>query len=55
MIVGTPAKVIGTFDDYVEEYLNEGKYPEELKPRNQVVSTELAKFMWERFEKEHHK
>ena len=53
VVVGAPARVIGTFDDYVEKYLKGDRYPEELKPRGQVVSDELAKFMWEKFDREH--
>ena len=53
VVAGVPARVIGTFDDYVEKYLNEKMYPEEMKPKGQKVSGELAKYMWEKFEKEH--
>lgn len=49
--VGVPARVIGTFDDYVEKALEMEKYPEHLRPQNQTVSGELAEFMWNRFEK----
>lgn len=51
VVAGVPAKVIGTFDDYVKKYTSEEVYPKELKPRGQTVSTELAKLMWERFDK----
>ncbi len=50
---GVPARVIGSFSDYVEKALNAEKYPERLKPKNQTVSVELAKTMWERFDREH--
>lgn len=53
VVVGVPGKVIGTFDDYVEKYLSEKQYPNELKPHGQVVSDELAKYMWEKFDREH--
>lgn len=53
VVAGVPARVIGTFDDYVEKYMKGDRYPEELKPRGQVVSAELAKYMWEKFEREH--
>jgi len=51
VVAGVPARVIGTFDEYVEKYLNEKIYPEEMKPKGQKVSDELAKYMWEKFEK----
>ena len=47
---GAPAKVIGTFDSYVEKALQREKYPEGMKPRKQTVPDELAKLLWERFE-----
>ncbi len=53
VVAGVPARVIGSFDDYVEKMLKAEKYPEELKPKGQMVSNELAKLLWERFEKRH--
>lgn len=53
VVVGAPARVIGTFDDYVKKYMNEKQYPDELKPNGQKVSAELAKYMWEKFDREH--
>lgn len=38
------------FDDYVKKVLEMEMYSENLKPRNQTVSNELAEFMWDRFE-----
>ena len=53
VVVGTPARIIGSFDDYVKKYMSEKQYPDELKPKGQVVSAELANYMWEKFDKEH--
>ncbi|MBQ7473713.1 MAG: acyltransferase [Oscillospiraceae bacterium] len=53
VVAGVPARVIGSFDDFAEKMLSQEKYPEELKPRKQTVSPELAKFMWEKFDREH--
>ncbi len=53
VVAGVPARVIGTFDDYVKKHLGMGNYPSELKPSTQTVSGKLAGLMWERFEKEH--
>lgn len=50
---GVPAKVIGTFDRYVEKYLHEEKYPKDIRPRNQEVPDALAKMMWEKFDRNH--
>ena len=52
---GVPARVIGSFEDYVEKALGQEKYPEEFCPRKQTVPDELAKILWERFEREHGK
>lgn len=51
--VGSPARVIGTFDEYVKKFVSEKQYPDELKPRGQTVSPELEKYMWEKFDREH--
>lgn len=53
VVAGVPARVIGTFDEYVEKMTKAGRYPDELKPRKQTVSDELAKFMWDEFDKKH--
>ena len=52
VVAGVPAKVIGTFDDYVEK-MKVQQYPPELRPRGQEVSDELAKLMWNEFDKKH--
>ena len=50
---GVPARVIGTFDDYVQKYLAIERYPDELRPKGQECSCELAELLWDRFEKDH--
>ena len=52
VVVGVPARVIGTFDDYFEK-MKIQQYPTELKPKGQKVTDELAKFMWKKFDKQH--
>lgn len=49
VVGGVPARVICTMDEYLVRRKN--LYPDELKPRNQVVSDELAKYMWDEFER----
>lgn len=46
---GSPAKVIGSFDDYLKKRETEESYPKELRPVNQEVSSELAEWCWKRF------
>lgn len=53
VVAGVPARVVGTFDDYVKKYIEGDTYPKELKPKGQTVSPELAKFMWDDFDKKH--
>ena len=38
-----------------DPYKKAEKYPEEIRPRKQTVPDELAKILWERFEREHGK
>lgn len=54
VVAGVPARVIGSFDDYVEKMSNADRYPNELKPKNQTVSDELAIILWDRFDKQHY-
>jgi len=49
--VGTPAKVIGSFEDYLKKRENEEQYPAELAPRKQEIGSQLADWCWDRFEK----
>ena len=54
MVAGVPPRVMGTFDEYAEK-LKVEQYPPELKPRKQTVSDELAKLLWDEFDKKHKK
>ena len=47
--VGSPARVIGTFDDFVAARKEERDYPDELRPAMQTVSQELVDHMWKNF------
>ena len=49
VVVGVPARVIGSFDDFVKKRLNMSIFPDELKPRNRVCSVKLADYMWQKF------
>ena len=52
MVAGIPARVIGSFDEYVEK-MKVQQYPQELRPRRQTVSDELAAYLWDKFDQEH--
>lgn len=53
VVAGVPAKVIGTFDDYVRKMTEAERYPEEWKPKKQEVCPELVEYMWKRFDEKH--
>ena len=53
VVAGVPAKVIGTFDDYVHRALSERPRSNDMRPRKQEVNLALADAMWERFDEEH--
>lgn len=44
--VGTPARVIGTFDDFVTKRRNDEMYPQEITPRGHVLSKEQEDWFW---------
>ena len=47
---GVPARVIGSFEDFVRRRAEETPYPAHLKPRGESVGKELSEFMWRQFE-----
>ena len=47
---GVPARVIGSFDDFVEKRKKDVAYPEELSTCNQRISDELVAWCWKQFE-----
>lgn len=49
VVGGVPARVIETMDEYLEKLSNKTSYPDELKPRGQTISVELAEFLWSDF------
>lgn len=48
---GIPAKVIGSFEDFVNKRLHETDYPQEYAPKREVVCEELADLLWKDFYK----
>lgn len=44
---GVPARVIGSFDDFVKKRLQDEPYPDELRPRGHQISPELEQKLWE--------
>lgn len=53
VVAGVPARIIGSFDDYVEKNMSMERYPGKLKPRKQTVCKELANYLWSNFQKRH--
>lgn len=53
VVAGVPARIIGSFDDYVDKRFKESSYPESMKPRHQIVSEDLAELKWREFEEKH--
>ncbi|KEF38872.1 acetyltransferase (isoleucine patch superfamily) [Schinkia azotoformans MEV2011] len=51
VVGGNPARVLGTFNDYLQKRsLDVNSYPENLKPVNQRINSELAEFEWKKFD-----
>lgn len=48
--VGVPAKVIGSFENFLNKRLAEETYPENMKCEGETVSEELAQWLWKDFE-----
>lgn len=54
IVGGCPAKVIGNYFDLFEKR-KQDVYPREIRPQGQVVSEELANYMWNKFYEERNK
>lgn len=48
---GVPAKVIGSFEDFVKKRIGTISYPDALAPRREEISAELSDMLWDEFEK----
>lgn len=55
VVAGVPAKVIGTFDDFIQKRSQTMSYPAQYAPKKEAVSPELAKWCWQEFERERNK
>lgn len=53
VVGGVPARVISTFDEYVEKRRTEGKYPDGLGPGEEKIDEKTAQWCWEEFYKAH--
>ena len=52
VVCGVPARVIGTFDDYIAKR-NDEDYPETLGPGEEEIDDATAKWCWEQFYRNH--
>lgn len=53
VVAGVPAKIIGTFDDYLAKRRAEAPYPEEFKPAGEMISDEAVEWCWQEFYRNH--
>ena len=51
--VGVPARVIGTFDDFVQKRKANLMYPDELMPIGHRITKELEDWCWSDFNTRH--
>ena len=49
VVVGVPARIIGSFNDFTNKRQNMSIFPDELKPKNRTCSNKLADYMWQKF------
>lgn len=53
VVVGVPAKVISTFDEYIAKRKSEETYPVSLGPGEETIDDATARWCWEQFYREH--
>lgn len=51
VVAGVPARIIGTFEDFVCKHIEQTSYPSEVSPSHEEVCQELAQYLWESFYK----
>ena len=55
VVGGVPARVIGTFDEYVAKRRLEEGYPKGLEPGEEKISDATAQWCWQKFDRDHEK
>lgn len=50
--VGVPAKVIGSFDNYLEKRSKEHTYPDQFRVSGEAVDSKFAEWLWSDFYKQ---
>lgn len=55
VVAGVPAKVIGSFDDFMNKRLSEKSYPDEYCVVNESVDDKFAEWLWKDFYKSREK
>ena len=53
VVVGIPARIIETFEEYLEKRKHEDEYSEKIRPVSEKVNTELENWCWEKFMNTH--
>ena len=51
--VGVPARVVGSFDDFLNKRFREIAYPDELAPKGHAVTKAFEQWCWEDFKRRH--
>lgn len=52
VVGGVPAKVIGSFDEFLRKRLSEKLYPDEFRVSGEAVDEGFAEFLWDKFYQE---
>ena len=51
VVAGIPARVIGSFEDFVQKRANEKTYPDSFRASGESLSSEFADWLWDDFYK----
>ena len=49
VVAGVPARVVGTFEDFLKKRLTEETYPDEFRVSGEAVNEQFAKWLWDKF------
>lgn len=52
VVGGIPAKILCSFDDFLQRRNSEASYPKELRSKGEEISDELVDWCWNKFNKD---
>lgn len=49
VVAGVPARIIGSFEDFLNKRLEESTYPDDFHVQHEAVNGQFAQYLWQQF------